>query len=259
MGIYATPAPYIELLYEEKNINLLDTPGNTVDTTKAKARHRINFGEIATNFGAAGYGFGVERVDFARGSRKTVQQTRGQYDKNGLLTPNSNYYVDVWWTSPPKVTLAGVMEMPAAKEFPCCYWDETNAIGKKQMFSVLDALDIFFEFGNNPQKVKNDTIWMIDYMRKQHLQVTIKDFSTNVSVERPNLLVFQITMEVLHEVHTDFVMPYQINNSYTSLIPSAISNNVKLVTNASSMMLGNSASDKFKATGISNIADMKLQ
>jgi hypothetical protein len=47
----------MELLYQE----LKSTTNNVY------AKHRINFGEIAANFGAAGYGFGVERVEIAKG------------------------------------------------------------------------------------------------------------------------------------------------------------------------------------------------
>ena len=73
-------------------------------------------------------------------------------------------------------------------------------------------------------------------MRKQQLQVTLKDFATNVSVERPNLIIFQITMEVLHEVHTDFTVPYQINpmgstssNQVTPSIQSVIDNSISAI------------------------------
>jgi len=211
----ATPAPHLELIYKELS---LANQNLNVNNYSKYALHRINFGEISSNFGAAGYGFGVERLDFSRNSRKTIQQTKGNIDGTGKLDPGSNFFVDVWWMSPPRVVLAGVAEMPAAKDLPICYWNDNNIDStniRKRMFSFLDAMDIFFEFNNNPTKVKNDELWLIDYMKKQHLKVTLKDFVTNVSVDRPNLITFQITMEVLHEIHTDFIVPYQKPNTTT--------------------------------------------
>jgi len=213
----ATPSPHLELIYRELSLAKRNL---TVDDYSKYAQHRINFGEISSNMGAAGYGFGVERVDFSRNSRKTIQQTKGRIDQSGKLDPGSNFFVDVWWMAPPKIVLAGVAEMPAAKDLPVCYWNDNNVDGAnipKKMFSFLDAMDIFFEFNNNPEKVKNDELWLIDYMRKQHLKVTLKDFVTNVSVDRPNLIIFQIVMEVLHEIHTDFNVPYQTQNNETIL------------------------------------------
>ena len=207
----SSPAPHLELIYFElSNSKMSSGAVKPAYDSDFYARHRINFGDIATNFASIGAGFGVERIDFSRGSRKTIQQTKGIVDGSGKLTPGSNFFVDTWWISPPKITLAGVAEMPMAKDLPICYWNENNIDNiQRKLFSFLDAMDIFFDFNSNPQKVKDDYIWLIDYNRKQHLQVTLKDFATNVSVDRPNLIVFQLGMEVLEERHTDYDIPYQ--------------------------------------------------
>jgi hypothetical protein len=247
----ASPAPHLELTYFELSYAKANSGD---DFTKKYAQHRINFGELASNFGAAGYGFGVERVDFARNSRKTVQQTKGRLIE-GQLVPGSNFFVDVWWASPPKITLAGVAEMPAAKDLPVCYWNENNVDNiQRKLFSFLDALDIMFEFNTNPEKIKNDELWLFDYKRKQQLQVTLKDFTTNVSIERPNLIIFQINMEVLHEIHTDFSVPYQNQTNATTnltvgnvtLPPLSESLNKTLTASKTLGSGGSTESDKYK-------------
>jgi len=193
MAIFKSAAPHMELMYIEK-------PNGTEDSNKW-SYHRINFGDVAERFSAMGYGFGIQRIDFNRGTRKTIQQTRGIEKSDGTIKQGSNFYEDIWYTSPPKLVLGGIVEMPAARDIYVAYWDETNVNGKKQNMTFLQIIEQIFLYNNIPSKSRyGDELKFNDFMRKQYYNVSIKDFNTTASVERQNLLEFNINMEVLYEV-----------------------------------------------------------
>jgi len=218
MALSTAQPPYIELLYREK------VPG-----TENFTHHRINFGEVASAFSQMGYGFGVERLDFTRKSRKNIQQTRGVFDLSGEIVPGTNFYVDTWWTAPSEIVLAGAIEMPSGKDTKVCYWDEQGKLGQRQMLSFLDCLEKFFEYNNNPVRVTKDSIWLLDFMKKQYYNVTLKSIDTNVSVDRPNLLIFQISVVVLEET-SELVKSYSGIHSSIGQVFTTIEDSISSVT-----------------------------
>lgn len=161
---------------------------------------KLNFTDVANKFADKGLGFGVERVDFARGTRKTIQQTMGTINPNSV---DDNFYVDTWWTSPPRVVLAGVVEIPAGIDdtFQVGYIlsaGNTNQILNKSFLGVMEDI---FKKNSHPLNIKNgDCVEFHDYNRREYYRVSLKNFNTSASVERPNLVTFTLEMDVLKEL-----------------------------------------------------------
>ena len=159
-----------------------------------KTIDKISFTDAAIYFTGTGKGFGVERMDFSRGSRKSVQQTRGTISGDNVT---DNFYVDTWWTSPPKIVLAGVVEIPSGME-------KANAVGMTNGSSTnnesfIGTLEDMFKKNNHPTYVKNTEVLFADYIKKDYYMVTLINFNSSASVDRPNLLTFSLEMEVLEE------------------------------------------------------------
>jgi hypothetical protein len=177
---------------------------------------RLNFSYVASTYAGNGLGFGVERCDFSKGTRKTVQQTRG------TITPDNvtdNFYVDTWWTSPPKVILTGAVQMVAGS-------DDTVKVGyvsdgsnsTKENKGFLGTIDEMFKRNNHPYNVQaGDIIQFHDYTRQQYYQVSLKNFNTSASIDRPNMLTFTLEMDVLADIGVTGV-----NSSATNQQPTLI-------------------------------------
>lgn len=183
-----------ELIYEEPTSKTLVNP------LMKKMQHRINFATAANKFSIESLGFGVERVDITRGTRKTVQQTMGNIKDT---TVEDNYYVDTWWTSPPKIIIAGVVEMPAGKSDTVAVGlimdDTTTTLDPNK--SLLGTLEKMFEKNNHPYSVRNgDTLTFVDYYMQQSYRVTLKNYNTSISIDKPNLMTFSLEMDVLQEL-----------------------------------------------------------
>lgn len=164
---------------------------STVDET-----FEIDFGEIASK---SNFGFGIERFDQASDTKKTVQQTKGLI--TGDDTTN-NTYVDSWWTAPTQLILAGVIEMPYAYTDPVVNWMKgeynPNKNDKDKVMSFVDGIEKFLLWNSHPIRLaRGDKLYVYDYAQGQMLDVAFKNFNIQASVERQNLLRFDMNFIVL--------------------------------------------------------------
>jgi hypothetical protein len=124
----------------------------------------------------------------------------------GEITGDSvkdNTYVDTWWVSPPKVILAGAIQMPAGLDdsFAVGFINPSGATNVNNNKSFLGTVQEIFRKNCHPTSVKNgDYLEFHDYNRKEYFRVSLKNFNTGASVDRPNLMTFSIEMDVLDEI-----------------------------------------------------------
>lgn len=171
----------IESIYLAKNPKEIGSDKIITDNT-----YTINFYDLTTK----NFGFGVERFDFSGDSRKTVQQTRGTYslDEDDA---QGNFYVDTWGKGPENITLVGAMELPYG-------YDEKLIDIAGDAYSFYDAMEKFFSWNNNPQRInRGDYMILRDLYNKQNYIVTFKSRKWPQSVERQSILPFEFNFIVI--------------------------------------------------------------
>jgi len=187
-----------ELIYQVPTF-VSRTPTGLLEPGSNTYIDRINFSEVANEYGIRGLGFGLEKIDMARGTRKSIQQTMGTINDNGEVT--DNFYEDTWYTAPPRIVLVGVVEMPAGKDdaIPVGYLGNSPAPNK----SFLGTLEYIFRKSNTPQSVQSGAIIkFFDFFNKQSYRVSIKNYNTTSSIDRPNLMAFTLEMDIMEEYTT---------------------------------------------------------
>jgi len=166
------------------------------------------------------FGFGIERFEFSGDSRKSVQQTRGKINIENIDSVEDNFYVDTWWKSPESITLAGVIELPAAydrivssvsKNPPN---EPSIIINDDDKKSFIDIMESFFTWNNNPMRLnRGDRLQLIDYYRdpsndpikikksdpnsSQVYDVTFKNRRYSQNVEKPGIIMFEYNFIIL--------------------------------------------------------------
>jgi hypothetical protein len=124
----------------------------------------------------------------------------------GEITGDSvkdNIFVDTWWTAPPKIVLAGVVQMPAGLDdsFAVGFTNPNGITSPSNNKSLLGTIQEMFRKNCHPASVRNgDYIEFHDYTRKEYYRVSLKNFNTSASVDRPNLMTFNLEMDVLDEI-----------------------------------------------------------
>lgn len=145
------------------------------------------------------FGFGLEKYFVQGSARKTIQQTKGDIVGDQV---RNNFFVDTWGRGPDKIILSGVIEMPHGLDFACRFKNGLLVQPGRQNDptenSFIGTLEEFYRNNNNPIRVnKGEILTLNDYFKGEFYIVTFKSRNFEQSVDRPNLMPWQIELIVL--------------------------------------------------------------
>jgi hypothetical protein len=179
------------------DVNTLNKNSQAVDSVQTNQKYIIDFYKLS-HWGKPNFGFGVEQFNFSGDSRKSIQQTRGNYQKDQEST--DNFYVDSWGKGPEQITLVGVIELPYAYDKDSVWTDFINGTKTVQGKSFHSTIEDFFLWNNNPQNINNgEKLYILDYYKQITYEVTFKSRKWNQSVDRQSLLNFEFNFIVLNK------------------------------------------------------------
>ena len=178
---------YVDGQFQNKNVNAI----NEVKTYK---KYIIDFYKLS-HWQKPRFGFGIEQFNFSGDSRKSIQQTRGTYEIN--KESENNFYVDSWGKGPEQITLVGVVELPYAYD-KSQVWTDILPDSSEKGKSIIDTLEDFFLWNNNPQNINNgESLYLLDYYKQITYKVSFKNRKFTQSVDKPSLINFEMNFIVL--------------------------------------------------------------
>lgn len=195
------------------------TKGNKIRVVvNAKTSARVEArAEISLDFhylASQNFGFGVERYFLEGTARKSIQQTRGDIIGDKV---SNNFFVDTWGRAPDTIVLSGVIEMPHGLDFACRFKNGELIQSGRQVNptenSFIGTIEEFYRNNNNPVRVnRGEVLTLNDYFRGEFYIVTFKSRKFEQSVDKPNLMPWQIELAVLARTDVNSFQDESLSN-----------------------------------------------